>query len=888
MTTIRISAAGKCAPTLTIGKRGENLATEVRFDFSAWAEEFGEGRVELYARRCGDENAYPVTVTVDGTTAVWTLTATDTHVVGYGTAEYVWVAGETVVKSVVFGTFVEPDIGAPTDTPPEPYESWLDTLTELAADTQDNAERAETAQGKAEDAQEAAEAAQAAAEAVLESIPEDYSAMSADVALMKSDLGVLREDFDESDGVPAWYGPDQTLAKDGTATSGIGVKSHQGIYVFNGAKTTNPTQTWRCKLDGTLARSATTSYMSWSRDLHLQAGHRYTVRVEALTELPVIENQGDLGVGMFITSTVARHYFLNGAKGEFTYTPTDTVDALLFLFYSHAIVLDDFTVRVTVRDLTAAQAHYGLDEALTGKADAAFVRTFNWAGEFGTSTYEFGWQQGYYNSSGQTGSSTDNRCLRTLAKKKYRAKAGETKIVFTAPEGFHARISEFDANGTFVRNIGDYSSGDRRQEAEVTEGYQYAFCYGRYTDAWPEITAELVATIGGVVYRSTESRDEEQDRRLDALENTTALPEYYGSYVEDRIDAVTDIQRTLPVRNDAFLFVTDYHHRTNQKHSLAMLKAIGRQTGIRKIFFAGDAGGSEGTGDVQRLHALQNSAAVWSDLADCGEEFWGALGNHEYISGAVFDIGTMFGAYLDRFTRRCDGMDTVSGSYYIDDPVKKIRYYFMQFGSSMSATGADWMGRTLETIGDGWWVAIVAHHGFIPGTASKAEYDGVEIDTSTGSHILAKTETRILAAYQEHTTLDVTLAGTTYSYDFTGSSGGGAIGVFCGHYHHGTLFSRDHEENIWGIPVWRGSTDCMKAASVAMPTEEGKVPWYWENGIIGGTKVPRERGTTSEQCVYAVNIDLEAKKVYITAFGGDHDWEFDFGPAVASTADSEG
>ena len=164
MTTIRISAAGSCAPTLALGRRGENLATEIRFDFSAWAEEFGEGRVELYARRCGDENAYPVIVTVEGQEAVWTLTATDTHVVGYGTAEFVWVAGETVVKSVVFGTFVEPDIGQPTDTPPEPYESWLDTLTELAADTEAAAQRAETAEAASESAQTAAETAQGKAE----------------------------------------------------------------------------------------------------------------------------------------------------------------------------------------------------------------------------------------------------------------------------------------------------------------------------------------------------------------------------------------------------------------------------------------------------------------------------------------------------------------------------------------------------------------------------------------------------------------------------------------------------------------------------------------------------------------------------------------------------
>lgn len=191
MNVIEISAAGKCAPTLALGKRGENLATEVRFDFSAWAEEFGEGRVELYARRCGDENAYPVTVTVDGTTAVWTLTATDTHVVGYGTAEFVWVAGETVVKSVVFGTFVEPDIGAPTDTPPEPYESWLDTLTELAADTEDAAQRA--AQSAEDAAQSAETAASAATEAAEKAAHEAVSEISENASVDTSGLTAIEQ-----------------------------------------------------------------------------------------------------------------------------------------------------------------------------------------------------------------------------------------------------------------------------------------------------------------------------------------------------------------------------------------------------------------------------------------------------------------------------------------------------------------------------------------------------------------------------------------------------------------------------------------------------------------------------------------------------------------------
>ena len=172
MTTITISAAQGCAPTLALGYRGENDRTEVRFDFSAWAEEFGApGAVELFVRRQGDTDAYPVALTIDGSEAVWTVSSVDTAVEGLGEAEFVWLLNGVVAKTAVWGTYVAPDIGQPTDEPPDPYESWMEALGEMAAGTLINAQRAEaaqeaaeTAQGKAEDAQEAAETAQGKAE----------------------------------------------------------------------------------------------------------------------------------------------------------------------------------------------------------------------------------------------------------------------------------------------------------------------------------------------------------------------------------------------------------------------------------------------------------------------------------------------------------------------------------------------------------------------------------------------------------------------------------------------------------------------------------------------------------------------------------------------------
>ena len=67
-----------------------------------------------------------------GQTATWLVTSTDTAYKGAGLAEFVYTIGDQIAKSVVFNTTVLPDIGDHSETPPDPYEDWLDTLIDLA------------------------------------------------------------------------------------------------------------------------------------------------------------------------------------------------------------------------------------------------------------------------------------------------------------------------------------------------------------------------------------------------------------------------------------------------------------------------------------------------------------------------------------------------------------------------------------------------------------------------------------------------------------------------------------------------------------------------------------------------------------------------------------
>lgn len=136
-----------------IGYEGENIVTAVTFNLSMWIDEFGTGAAVLLVQRNGDSNAYPVHLTIEDGLATWEITSTDCAKHGRGAIQIVYTAGEQVKKSPIFTIICSASIEG-TDTAPDPYESWLATLTELTATTEANAQRAEDAAERAEEAAE--------------------------------------------------------------------------------------------------------------------------------------------------------------------------------------------------------------------------------------------------------------------------------------------------------------------------------------------------------------------------------------------------------------------------------------------------------------------------------------------------------------------------------------------------------------------------------------------------------------------------------------------------------------------------------------------------------------------------------------------------------------
>lgn len=151
MSNLVINANSIYDRLIRIGYKGENIVTAITFNLQMWIDEFGAGAAVLLVQRSGDGNAYPVPLTIEEGSAMWTITSTDCAKTGRGAIQIVYTAGEQVKKSPIFTIICSASIEG-SDTAPDPYESWLATLTELTATTESNARRAEEAAERAEEA----------------------------------------------------------------------------------------------------------------------------------------------------------------------------------------------------------------------------------------------------------------------------------------------------------------------------------------------------------------------------------------------------------------------------------------------------------------------------------------------------------------------------------------------------------------------------------------------------------------------------------------------------------------------------------------------------------------------------------------------------------------
>lgn len=161
---------------IMLGKQGENLAREVIFDVSGVRAEFGDGAFRLSAKRPGEADAYPATVTETGDTVVWALTGADTQNAGRGRCELAYYAGETRLKTWTYDTAIAKSLTGSPKT--DPYDKFLDEVNRLAAEAAISQREAKNSENAAKNSEENAKASETAAKT-----SEDNAAAYAQAAL---------------------------------------------------------------------------------------------------------------------------------------------------------------------------------------------------------------------------------------------------------------------------------------------------------------------------------------------------------------------------------------------------------------------------------------------------------------------------------------------------------------------------------------------------------------------------------------------------------------------------------------------------------------------------------------------------------------------------------
>lgn len=161
MTVINISTCDRLKEGV-IGHVRENEVTQVVFDLTAWIAEYGLGTVALSVMRQGDLVPYPVPIAIVDGKATWTISATDTARHGRIKAQLSYIVGSKVKKTNVYTLSIKESLPVDGDAP-EAYETWLEILQTMTAETAANAESAR--QSAASAGQSASDADQSMQEA---------------------------------------------------------------------------------------------------------------------------------------------------------------------------------------------------------------------------------------------------------------------------------------------------------------------------------------------------------------------------------------------------------------------------------------------------------------------------------------------------------------------------------------------------------------------------------------------------------------------------------------------------------------------------------------------------------------------------------------------------
>ena len=305
------------------------------------------------------------------------------------------------------------------------------------------------------------------------------------------------------------------------------------------------------------------------------------------------------------------------------------------------------------------------------------------------------------------------------------------------------------------------------------------------------------------------------------------IPDYWRSYLEAKATEINSALATAGENSAAFLWYTDAHWTTNYGQSPMILKYLSKNTGMSKTFFGGDIANST-SGEIDTMTA-------WKELVKDIPNHHSVIGNHDNQVSELTTVEYRADFFIDRTGDMAIGTDATNGKmyYYIDNHIEKTRYICMSTGRMwVYFDETQWCIDTLNSTPNGWHIVIIGH----------LWLDNIYADTGTVINTTPPDYIQFLLdvfdAYNYR--LSGTTAKHSVAYDFV-NAGGKIEFIIGGHVHQGYDFTTTR-----GIPVILTECDA----------------WQERDAVSVARK-----GTTNENCVYAIVADYDAKAVKVINVG---------------------
>ena len=307
------------------------------------------------------------------------------------------------------------------------------------------------------------------------------------------------------------------------------------------------------------------------------------------------------------------------------------------------------------------------------------------------------------------------------------------------------------------------------------------------------------------------------------------IPGYWANYLASKATEINNALTAAGENKSAFLWYVDSHWTKNYGMSPMLLKYLSKHTGMKKTFFGGDIAQAN-SGEIATLTA-------WQEMVKDIPNHHSVIGNHD---NQVTELSTAasradFFIMPERTGDMSIGTDATNGKmyYYIDNHMEKTRYICLSTGRMYTYSDElAWCINVLKNTPNGWHIVIISHLWL------NCDYSTADASIITTPENYTKVYLDLFDAYNYRE------SGTTsmhsLAYDFANSLGKVEF-VIGGHVHQDYDFTTTK-----GIPVILTESDS----------------WQERDSVSVATK-----GTTTENCVYAIVADYSAKAVKVINVG---------------------